>query len=141
MTLLKLSACCRRRLTSVNASSNGSAATRQRQVQRDESTRQPFSAIHSVVKRSPSAVIRRPLRRVRSAWENDSVWVAFMIGVAVGPSLDGVVFVLAIIVPGVSFGVQITAAIAFLIAMLRSRRSFSSAIWPGRLKPRRSCDG
>jgi hypothetical protein len=56
MTLLKLSAYCRRRLTSVNPSSNGSAETRQRRVQQMESTRQPFSAIHSVVKRTPSAI-------------------------------------------------------------------------------------
>ena len=65
------------------------------------------------------SVVRRLLRRVRSAWENGSVWVAFVIGVAMGPSLDGVVFVLAIIVAsGASFGVQITAAITFVIAML-----------------------
>jgi hypothetical protein len=45
--------------------------------------------------------------------------VAFVIGVATGPGLDGVVFVLAIIVAsGASFGVQITAAITFVIAML-----------------------
>lgn len=65
------------------------------------------------------SVIGRLLRRVRNAWENGSVWVAFVIGAAMGPSLDGAVFVLAIIVAsGVSFGVQITAAIAFVIAML-----------------------
>jgi len=65
------------------------------------------------------SVIRRLLSRVRSAWENGSVWVAFVIGVAMGPGLDGVVFVLAIIVAsGASFGVQITAAITFVIAML-----------------------
>lgn len=47
------------------------------------------------------------------------MWLAFVIGVAMGPSLDGVDFVLAIIVAsGVSFGVQITAAITFVIAML-----------------------
>jgi hypothetical protein len=65
------------------------------------------------------SVIRQLLRRVRSAWENGSVWVAFVIGFAMGPSLDGVVFVLAIIVAsGASFGEQITAAITFVIAML-----------------------
>jgi hypothetical protein len=65
------------------------------------------------------SAIRRLLRRVRSAWENGSVWVAFVIGVVMGPGLDGVVFVLAIIVAsGASFGVQITAAITFVIAML-----------------------
>ena len=149
------------------AKPNGTYGTgpiaRRRRVQRDESTRQPFSAIRSVVKRTlqrslcelatdepldraadqwdvdlyccrvvqprsvshPDAateggsIIRRLLRRVRSAWENGSVWLAFVIGVAMGPSLDGVDFVLAIIVAsGVSFGVQITAAITFVIAML-----------------------
>lgn len=149
------------------AKPNGTCGTgpiaRRRRVQRDESTRQPFSAIRSVVKRTlqrslcelatdepldraadqldvdlyccrvvqprsvshPDAateggsIIRRLLRRVRSAWENGSVWLAFVIGVAMGPSLDGVDFVLAIIVAsGVSFGVQITAAITFVIAML-----------------------
>ena len=65
------------------------------------------------------SVVRRLLRRIRSAWENGSVWVALVIGVAMGPSLDGVVFVLAIIVAsGASFGVQIAAAITFVIAML-----------------------
>ena len=65
------------------------------------------------------SVNRRLLRRVRSAWENGSVWVAFVIGVAMGPGLDGAVFALAIIVAsGASFGVQITAAITFVIAML-----------------------
>ena len=64
-------------------------------------------------------MIQRLLRRVRSGWENGSVWLAFVIGVAMGPSLDGVDFVLAIIVAsGVSFGVQITAAITFVIAIL-----------------------
>jgi hypothetical protein len=62
---------------------------------------------------------RRLLRRIRSAWGNGSVWVALVIGVAMGPGLDGAVFVLAIIVAsGASFCVQITAAITFIIAML-----------------------
>jgi hypothetical protein len=65
------------------------------------------------------SVIRRLLRRIRIAWENGSVWVAFVIGVAMGSSLDGAVVVLAIILAsGASFGVQISAAITFVIAML-----------------------
>jgi len=42
-----------------------------------------------------------------------------VIGVVMGPGLDGVVFVLAIIVAsGASFGVQIAAATTFVITML-----------------------
>lgn len=80
---------------------------------------QPRSVSHPDAATEGGSIIRRLLRRVRSAWENGSVWLAFVIGVAMGPSLDGVDFVLAIIVAsGVSFGVQITAAITFVIAML-----------------------
>jgi hypothetical protein len=65
------------------------------------------------------SAIRRLLRRVRNAWENGSVWVAFVIGVAMGPQLHGIVFILAIIVAsGTPFGIQISAAIVFVFAML-----------------------
>jgi hypothetical protein len=65
------------------------------------------------------SAIRRLLRRVRNAWENGSVWVAFVIGVAMGPQLQGIVFVLAIIVAsGKAFAIQISAAIVFVFAML-----------------------
>ncbi|WP_326545275.1 GAP family protein [Mycolicibacterium sp. ND9-15] len=65
------------------------------------------------------SAIRRLLRRIREAWENGSVWVAFVIGMVMGPTLDGIVFVLALIVAsGASLGVQITAAIVFVFTML-----------------------
>ena len=53
------------------------------------------------------SAIRRLLRRVRNAWENGSVWVAFVIGLAMGPQLQGIVFVLAIIMAsGTAFGID-----------------------------------
>lgn len=62
---------------------------------------------------------RRLFRRIRNAWESGSVWVAFVIGLSMGPQLQGIFFVLAIIVgSGAAFGVQLTAAIAFMFAML-----------------------
>lgn len=65
------------------------------------------------------SAIRRLLRRIRNAWESGSVWVAFVIGMAMGPQLQGIFFVLAIIVgSGSAFGTQATAAIVFVFAML-----------------------
>src|ERR1700737_3005566 len=65
------------------------------------------------------SAFRRLLRRVRNAWENGSLWVAFVIGLGMGPSVDGVLFALAIIVAsGPAIGMQVSAAITFTIAML-----------------------
>jgi len=65
------------------------------------------------------SAIRRLLSRARNAWENGSLWVAFVIGLAMGPSADGLLFVLAIIVAsGAAIGTQVSAAIAFVIGML-----------------------
>jgi Sap, sulfolipid-1-addressing protein len=67
------------------------------------------------------SAIRRLLTRVRDAWENGSLWVSFVIGLAVGPGLDGlgVLFILSIIVAsGAEIGMQVTAAIAFLLGVL-----------------------
>jgi hypothetical protein len=67
------------------------------------------------------SAIRRLLRRVRNAWENGSVWVAFVIGLAMGPQLQGIVFVLAIIMAsGTAFGIQISAAIVFVFAWTKT---------------------
>lgn len=62
----------------------------------------------------------RPLLgRIRNAWENGSLWVAFVIGLGSGPSPDGIVYVLAIIVPsGAALGVQVSASVAFVVGML-----------------------
>lgn len=66
-----------------------------------------------------TSAFRRLLRRIRNAWHNGSVWVAFVIGTAMGPAIQGVVLVLAIIVAsGASFAVQSSAAIMFVVAML-----------------------
>jgi Sap, sulfolipid-1-addressing protein len=65
------------------------------------------------------SAIRRLLGRARNVWENGSLWVAFVIGLGSGPSPDGVLYVLAIIVPsGAAFGAQVSAAIAFVAGML-----------------------
>jgi hypothetical protein len=62
---------------------------------------------------------RRVIGRIRNAWESGALWVSFVIGLAVGPSIDGVLFVLAIIVAsGTSIGLQVSAAATFIIAML-----------------------
>jgi hypothetical protein len=67
---------------------------------------------------TPTAV-RRLLRRAHNAWENGSVWVALVLGFASGPQADGVLYVLAIIIPsGAAFGMQVSAAIAFVVGML-----------------------
>jgi hypothetical protein len=64
--------------------------------------------------------IRRLLRRVRNAWENGSVWVALVIGIAFGGVEPEVaVFVLAMIAAsGAAIGTQVTAAIAFIVGVL-----------------------
>jgi len=65
------------------------------------------------------SAIRRLLGRAHNSWENGSLWVALVIGLVSGPTLDGVLYVLAIIVPsGAAFGTQVSAAIAFVVGML-----------------------
>ncbi|ORW10802.1 GAP family protein [Mycobacterium kyorinense] len=63
---------------------------------------------------------RRLLGRVHNAWENGSLWVAFVIGIALGgvaPEL--LIFVLTIIVAsGAAIGTQVAAAIAFVVGVL-----------------------
>ncbi|WP_454792333.1 GAP family protein [Mycolicibacterium lutetiense] len=63
--------------------------------------------------------IRRLFGRIRVAWRDGAPWISFVIGVIVLPPLDGVVFALAIIVAsGAALGVQVGAAIAFVIGVL-----------------------
>lgn len=65
------------------------------------------------------SAIRQLPARARNAWANGALWVALMIGLGSGPSPDGVLYVLAIIVPsGAAFGTQVSAAIAFVFGML-----------------------
>jgi Sap, sulfolipid-1-addressing protein len=63
------------------------------------------------------SAIRRLLGRAHNAWENGSLWVAWVIGLG-SVSADGVLFVAAIIVAsGAAIGTQVSAAIAFLVVM------------------------
>jgi Sap, sulfolipid-1-addressing protein len=66
------------------------------------------------------SAIRRLLGRAHNAWENGSLWVAFVIGFGLGgPPLDGLPFLLAIIVAsGAAIGTQVSATIAFVVGML-----------------------
>jgi Sap, sulfolipid-1-addressing protein len=64
--------------------------------------------------------ITRLRRRIRNAWENGSLWVSVVIGLALaGPQPGEYLFVLAIIVASRSaIGTQVGAASLYLIAML-----------------------
>lgn len=83
-------------------------------------------AIARLLNRSPDgaseggSVFRRLLRRAQAAWENGSLWVAFLIGVFFGGVEPDVgLFLLAIIVTsGAAIGTQITAAIVFVVGVL-----------------------
>jgi Sap, sulfolipid-1-addressing protein len=63
------------------------------------------------------SVFRRLLRRAQNAWENGSLWVAYLIGnLFGGPQPDVALFVVAIIgTAGAAIGAQIIAAIAFVV--------------------------
>jgi hypothetical protein len=63
--------------------------------------------------------VRRLLGRAKNAWENGSLWVSFVIGVACVPPIDGAVFVAAIAVTsGAAIGAQVIAAIVFVLVTL-----------------------
>jgi Sap, sulfolipid-1-addressing protein len=65
------------------------------------------------------ATIRRLLGRAHIAWKSGSLWVALAIGVVMGPSIDLVLAVLAIVVPsGAALGAQVGAVITFVVGML-----------------------
>ncbi|MEB4212258.1 GAP family protein [Mycobacterium sp. 94-17] len=67
----------------------------------------------------PTSATHRLLGRAYKAWESGSWWVALLIGLALGPPLDGVLFLLAIIVSsGGTFGTQVSAAIIFVVGLL-----------------------
>lgn len=66
----------------------------------------------------PSSWFHRLLRRAREAWQTGSPWIALVIGLMVMPA-DGVVLALALIVAsGATVGMQLSAAIAFVILVL-----------------------
>ncbi|MCV7398946.1 GAP family protein [Mycobacterium fragae] len=65
------------------------------------------------------SAIRRLFARARNAWENGSLWVALVIGLASGPPLEGVLLLLAIVAAsGAAIGAQVSATIAFVVGML-----------------------
>ncbi|MBW0014814.1 GAP family protein [Mycobacterium sp.] len=59
------------------------------------------------------------LRRAHAAWENGSSRMAFVIGVLSGPPpLELLVFVTAVVASGAALGMQVIAALGFVIGML-----------------------
>jgi hypothetical protein len=86
---------------------------------------------------TPTA-IRRLLGRAHNAWESGFLWIALVLGLASGTQADGVLYVLAIIVPsGAAFGTQVSAATALLSGCLGLSRLCSPAIWSLQRKPKR----
>jgi hypothetical protein len=62
---------------------------------------------------------QRLLGRAHNAWENGSLWVAFVIGLANFPAPDVVLMLLAIIVAsGAAVATQVSAAVVFIIGIL-----------------------
>lgn len=66
------------------------------------------------------SAFKRLLRRIHDAWENGSLWVAFVIGLFFGGvEPDVAVFLLAIIVAsGATIGTQIAAGVVFVVGVL-----------------------
>jgi hypothetical protein len=85
----------------------------------DSNTPSAFSRLLGGAQEAPAeggSVFRRLLRRVHSAWENGSIWIAYVIGLAFGgPQPDVSLFVVAIIVgSGAAIATQVIAATAFV---------------------------
>ncbi|WP_242660391.1 GAP family protein [Mycobacterium mantenii] len=65
------------------------------------------------------SAIRRLPGRARDAWEGGSLWVAFVVGLISGPPPSPFLFVLTTIATsGAAIGMQVSAAIAFVVGML-----------------------
>jgi hypothetical protein len=88
----------------------------------DSNTPTAISRLLSRAQHAPTegaSAIRRLLGRAHNAWETGSLWVAFVIGVVLGPAPEESLFILAIIVAsGAAIGTQVCAAIAFVIGLL-----------------------
>jgi hypothetical protein len=67
-----------------------------------------------------ASAFRRLLRRIHNAWENGSLWVAFLIGLGFGgaPPDVGLTLVAVIVASGAAIGTQVIAVIAFVVGML-----------------------
>jgi hypothetical protein len=69
--------------------------------------------------REGGSAMRRLLDRAKNAWENGSLWVAFVIGFLCTPPPDVVLLVLAITVTsGAAIATQVSVAIAFAAVLL-----------------------
>jgi len=69
--------------------------------------------------RRHESAIWRLLRRAHSAWESGSSRMAFVIGLFSGPPpLELLVLVTAVVASGAALGMQVTAAVGFVIGML-----------------------
>lgn len=66
------------------------------------------------------SVFGRLLSRIRNAWENGSLWVAWVVGFFFGgPGADEMLYVVAIIVAsGAAIGTQVSAAVAYVVGVL-----------------------
>jgi hypothetical protein len=66
------------------------------------------------------SAMRRLVRRINNAWENGSLWVAFVIGLAFGGvEPDAGLFLMAILVgSGIGLGTQVVAAVVFVVTLL-----------------------
>jgi hypothetical protein len=67
-----------------------------------------------------ASAFRRLLRRIHNAWENGSLWVAFIIGLGFGgvPPDVGLTLVAVVVASGAAIGTQVIAVIAFVVGML-----------------------
>jgi hypothetical protein len=89
----------------------------------DKSTHPAISRLLSRLQDTPAeggSAFRRLLRRVRDAWENGALWVAFVIGFYLGgPEPDVLIFLFAIVLTsGATIGTQVAAVIVYALVML-----------------------
>lgn len=65
------------------------------------------------------SAVRRLITRARNAWDNGSLWVAFVIGLAMGPAPEIVLLVLAtILTSGAAITTQLTTAVLYIVGVL-----------------------
>jgi hypothetical protein len=65
------------------------------------------------------STFRRLVRRVYKAWEDGSLWISFVFGMMLFPGPPVALFVVTTIAgSGAPIGIQVTAAVAFVVVML-----------------------
>jgi hypothetical protein len=92
-------------------------------LERDADAPTPIARLLNHARNASSAedasAIRRLLGRGHDAWENGSLWVAYVIGAVNFPAPDAIFMVLAIIVAsGTAITTQVGVAVAFIIGVL-----------------------